>query len=337
VAKAGKGSNTREISRFSILFARWFGSPGLLSLLLLTVLTPLCSPAQSQLAEPLRPEWCRELPRPQYAKLERVKVPDPWFEVYRVGSGVFAIYEPHQFEEVISYLILGSKRALLFDTGTGIGNIHAVVKSLTALPVAVLNSHTHFDHTGGNADFSEIYDEDTPFTRTNEKGQSNVYSRDALAPARICGQLPNGIKPDTYAIRPFQISHRVRDGERIELGGRELEVIFTPGHTPDSLSLLDSSAGLLFTGDTFYLGPIYLFTPETNFAAYTESVARLVPLLPKLKLLLPAHNVPVADPAFLSRLQAAVHKIQRGTAESHPEQGYREYPFDGFSLLLPDK
>jgi glyoxylase-like metal-dependent hydrolase (beta-lactamase superfamily II) len=46
-----------------------------------------------------------------------------WFEVYRIRPGVFAIYEPHQFEEVISYLILGSKRALLFDTGMGIGKI----------------------------------------------------------------------------------------------------------------------------------------------------------------------------------------------------------------------
>jgi len=65
--------------------------------------------------EPLRPQWCRELPRPEYKRLERVSVPSDWFEVYRVRPGVFAIYEPHQFEEVISYLILGERLALLFD------------------------------------------------------------------------------------------------------------------------------------------------------------------------------------------------------------------------------
>jgi glyoxylase-like metal-dependent hydrolase (beta-lactamase superfamily II) len=290
--------------------------------------------AQTPSGEPLRPEWCRELPRPGYAKLERVDVRDDWFEVYRIRPGVFAIYEPHQFEEVISYLVLGGKRALLFDTGLGIGRISDVASRLTRLPITVLNSHTHFDHTGGNAEFSDILDEDTPFTRTNEKGQSNIYSRDALAPERICGHLPSGVKPQSYSIRPFRVSHRVKDGERIQLGGRELEVIFTPGHTPDSLCLLDRKNGLLFTGDTFYLGPIYLFTPETDFDAYTKSVARLAKLAPKLELLLPAHNVPIAAPEFLERLEKAVEKVRAGTVKPVVTEGHREYSFEGFSLLL---
>ena len=64
-----------------------------------------------------QPEWCEKLPRPAYSKLERVPTADPWFEVYKIRRGVFAIYEPHQLEEVISYLIIGSDKALLFDTG----------------------------------------------------------------------------------------------------------------------------------------------------------------------------------------------------------------------------
>jgi glyoxylase-like metal-dependent hydrolase (beta-lactamase superfamily II) len=284
--------------------------------------------------EPLRPEWCRELPRPEYAKLERVDAHDDWFEVYRIRPGVFAIYEPHQFEEVISYLILGNKRALLFDAGMGIGKISGVVARLTKLPVTVLNSHTHFDHTGGNAEFSDIWDEDTSFTRASERGQLNIYSRDALAPERICGKLPAGVQPGSYSIRPFQVTHRVKDGERIPLGGRELEVIFTPGHTPDSLCVLDREHGLLFTGDTFYPGPIYLFTPETDFSAYTKSVARLAELTPRLTLLLPAHNVPTAAPSFLNRLEEAVQKVRSGAMKPTITEGRREYSFQGFSLLL---
>lgn len=290
--------------------------------------------AQSNSGEPLRPEWCRDLPRPQYANLERVNVSDKWFEVYRIRPGAFAIYEPHQFEEVISYLILGSKRALLFDTGMGIGKISRVAAELAKLPIIVLNSHTHFDHTGGNAEFSEIYDEDTPFTRGNEKGQSNTYSRDALAAGRICGQLPAGVQPEGYSVRPFHVTHRVKDGERIQLGGRELEIIFAPGHTPDSLCLLDRGQGLLFTGDTFYPGQIYLFTPETDFGAYARSVMRLAQLVPRLILLLPAHNVPVAEPGFLNRLAEAVKKVQSGAVKPKVTEGRREYSFQGFSLLL---
>jgi glyoxylase-like metal-dependent hydrolase (beta-lactamase superfamily II) len=291
----------------------------------------------AQQGEPLRPEWCRQLPRSQYKQLHRVDSGDPWFEVYQVRDGVFAIYEPHQFEEVISYLIVGSKRALLFDTGMGIGKISNVVSKLTPLPVTVLNSHTHFDHTGGNAEFSSILDPDTPFTRKNAEGQSNIYSRDALAPGRICGQLPTGVHPDSYLIRPFHISDWVRDGEHLDLGNRQLEVIFTPGHTPDSLCLFDRTNGLLFTADTFYRGPIYLFTPETDFAAYTRSVERLVALAPAVKLLLPSHNVPFAAPSYLLKLASAVREIQSGKLKPSASQGRREYSFDGFSLLLAAK
>jgi glyoxylase-like metal-dependent hydrolase (beta-lactamase superfamily II) len=287
-----------------------------------------------QSGEPLRPEWCRDLPRSEYAKLKRVNVSDDWFEVYRIRPGVFAIYEPHQFEEVISYLILGRKRVLLFDTGMGIGKIRDVAAHLTRLPITVLNSHTHFDHTGGNAEFSDILGEDTSFTRVNETGQSNTYSRDALAPERICGKLPAGVQPDTYSVRPFKVSQRVKDGERIQLGGRELEIVFTPGHTPDSLCLLDRKHGLLFTGDTFYPGPIYLFTPETDFVAYANSVNKLAKLVPRLSLLLPAHNLPVAAPDSLRHLANAVEKVRSGSVQPKVTEGRREYSFQGFSLLL---
>src|ERR1700674_2872144 len=94
--------------------------------------------------------WCKGLPRPAYSKLERVPTVDSWFEVYKIRPGVFAIYEPHQLEEVISYLIVGGDRALLFDTGMGVSNIQAVVAGLTKLPVSVLNSHTHNDHVSDN-------------------------------------------------------------------------------------------------------------------------------------------------------------------------------------------
>src|SRR5512139_228513 len=67
--------------------------------------------------ELLSSEWCRQLPRPGYKDLDRVFLPGDWFEVYHVHPGVFAIYEPHHYEEVICYLIVGSRRALLFDTG----------------------------------------------------------------------------------------------------------------------------------------------------------------------------------------------------------------------------
>ena len=116
------------------------------------------------------PDWCRALPRPEYKALERVPISDPWFEVYKPAAGVFAIYEPHQAEETIGYLIVGQKRALLFDTGMGISDIKKVTVELTKLPIIVLNSHTHDDHVGGDWEFDTVYGMDTDFTRKNAQG-----------------------------------------------------------------------------------------------------------------------------------------------------------------------
>ena len=280
-----------------------------------------------------KPEWCRNLPRPEYRSLERVNMPDSWFEVYRIRPGVFAIYEPHQAEEVISYLILGQKQALLFDTGMGMSDIKKVVAGLTQLPVSVLNSHTHNDHVGDNWRFSDIYGMDTAFTRANAKG-SSADARAELAPDEICGELPAGFDPRSYATRPFRITRWIHSGEKIDLGGRILEVIATPGHTPDSISLWDAANGLLFTGDMYYAGPIYLYRPETDLDAYEASIAKMISLKPKL--LLPAHNVPVADPAVLPRVLAAMRQVRSRKIRPVKNGEKWEYKFEGFSFLMKE-
>lgn len=280
-----------------------------------------------------QPEWCRNLPRPEYRTLERFPEPDPWFEVYHIRRGVFAIYEPHQAEEVISYVIIGQKRALVFDTGMGISNIKKVVQGLTKLPVSVVNSHTHNDHVGDNWRFSDTYGMDTAFTRQNAKG-SSTDAQAELAPEEICGKLPAGFDRKSYATRPFHITHWIHGGERIDLGGRVLEVIATPGHTPDSISLWDADEGLLFTGDMYYKGTIYLYRPETDLDAYEASIARMISLHPKL--LLPAHNVPAGDPAVLPRVLAAMRQVRAGKIKPVKNGKHWEYNCQGFSFLMKE-
>ena len=278
-----------------------------------------------------KPEWCRDLPRPAYRKLERVNVPDQWFEVYRIRPGLFAIYEPHQQEEIISYLILGEKQALLFDTGMGISDIKKVVDGLTKLPVSVLNSHTHNDHVSGNWQFGRIYGMDTAFTREHAKG-SVAAAQEEIGPGTICGELPAGFDARSYAVRPFQVTDWIHGGAKIDLGGRVLEVIATPGHTPDSISLWDAANGLLFTGDMYYPGAIFLFRPETDLDAYEASIQKMAAL--GAKLLLPAHNVPVADPADLPRVLAAMKQARSGKIKPVKGEHWSEYKFQGFSFLM---
>ena len=279
------------------------------------------SPASQQTE---KPDWCKNLPRPEYQSLEPVPLNDPWFEVYKVAPATFAIYEPHQSEETISYLIVGTKQALLFDTGMGIGNIHAIVARLTSRPIVVLNSHTHNDHVGGDWQFPFVYGLDTAFTRASAQG-SREAAQAEIGQDMLCGVAPKNFEPAKYATKPWRISLFVHDHFKINLGGRTLEITATPGHTPDSISLIDRANGLLFTGDTYYPGEIWLYRPETDFPAYLSSVKKLCALAPELKLVLGAHMVPTAQPSVLAQLDAAINSVLEGKVAPRSVQGEQAF------------
>jgi len=280
------------------------------------------------------PTWCQELPRAEYKSLARVATNDSWFEVYKVAPNSFAIYEPHQSEEVISYLILGKEKALLFDTGMGISDLRKLTRELTPLPIIVVNSHTHDDHVGDNWQFDTIYSMDTDFSRQNAKG-SSADAQAEIAPGEICGELPKSFDAAAYRTKPWHISKYIHDGDKLDLGNRSIEVLSTPGHTPDALSLYDRASGLLFTGDTYYPAPIWLYRPETDLDAYAKSIQRLAALAPQVKIVLGAHNIPVAPPTILPELVAAFSELRAGKATCTPAgPSKRICNVGNFSFLL---
>jgi glyoxylase-like metal-dependent hydrolase (beta-lactamase superfamily II) len=298
------------------------------------ILTLFVLQSPALLAQASIPDWCRALPRPEYKTVERVSISDPWFEVYEPAPGVFAIYEPHQAEETISYLMVGEKRALLFDTGMGISDLKKVIAQLTKLPIILLNSHTHDDHVGDNWEFSRIYGMDTDFTRQNARG-SRLDAQTEITSDQICGGLPKGFDSTAYATRPWKITAYTHDGDRFDLGNRTLEVIATPGHTPDSISLLDRANGLLFTGDTYYPAPIWLFRPETDLDAYAVSLRRLAALAPQVKVVMGAHNIAVASPTLRPKLVTAFDAVRAGKVQPLPDSpGKVLYKVGDISFLM---
>ena len=298
------------------------------------ILTLFVLQSPALLAQAPIPDWCRALPRQEYKTVSRVSISDPWFEVYEPAQGVFAIYEPHQAEETISYLIVGEKQALLFDTGMGISDLKKVIAQLTKLPIILLNSHTHNDHVGDNWEFSRIYGMDTDFTRQNARG-SRLDAQAEITSGQICGGQPKGFDSKAYATRPWKITAYTHDGDRFDLGNRSLEVIATPGHTPDSISLLDRANGLLFTGDTYYPAPIWLFRPETDLDAYAVSVRHLAALAPQVKVVMGAHNIPVASPTLLPKLVAAFDAVREGKVQPLPDSpGKVLYKVGDISFLM---
>lgn len=280
-------------------------------------------------------KWWEKLPRKSWERFEKIPQSQKWFEVYRIQPGIFAIYEPGQWEEVISYLIVGKTKSLLFDTGLGIGDIKRLVSEITPVEPLVINSHTHYDHIGGNYQFQEIYGMDNEFSQLNSKGSPYEEVKEFVSADWIHGETPKGFDAQQYQIKPYKITKIFKDRDRIDLGDRILEIIFIPGHTPDSICLLDRKNRLLFTGDTFYPAPLYAHFPESNFNQYAQTAKLLHKLQSEVDYVIPSHNETLLPSSYLEKLDLAFQSIQNGSAKfKEQKDGVREYLFDGFSILV---
>ena len=302
--------------------------------------TAHAAPASAQVAiaaaTPAAPtdNWCAQLPRPANAALPIVRTTSDWFHVYQAAPGVFALVEADQYQEAISYLVVGTTKALMFDTGIGVTPIRPVVEQLTKLPITVVNSHSHYDHVGGNHEFERVMSMDTPFTRTKMAGRPHDGLASEVAATSFCRGAPAGLDTAAFRAQSWKASGVIKDGTRIDLGGRVVEIIAAPGHTPDGIALLDSADGLLFTGDNFYDSTIWLYAAETNLDDYIASMTRFVALAPSLKQLLPAHNTAKVDPARLAIVLAAAKKLRNDSVTVRSEsRGELTVDIDGVTFL----
>lgn len=275
-----------------------------------------------------------ESAQPSILKIEQR---EEWFEVYRILPGVYSIREPGHWERVISYLVVGTERALLFDSGTGIGDIRSVVSALTDLSVIVVNSHSHADHIGGNYQFEQIYGLDLETTARNSQGKTVEESRWFVPSHAFSREPPLEFSRQTYRIRPYRITRYLQDKEVIDLGDRALEVVLAPGHAADALCLLDREQRFILTGDTFYLGRLFIQSEPSSLSSYAASVTRLAALAGEVDRVLPAHSTTLLKAFFLTRLGEAFESIHQGIANSQEREGSRkEYLFENFSIVVPE-
>ncbi len=285
------------------------------------------------------PKWWEILPRKVYSQLYRIETDQPWFEVYLIDPGIYVIYEPGQFEEAISYLVLGEDRAALIDTGCGIGNIRALVEEFTDLPVVVVNTHSHNDHVAQNYMFDDVAIFDDPVARDRaQKGCSNEEMAHLIAEGMTWKPLPHDFRPGNYNVPPFEVTRWLKDGDLINLGGRSLEVIHTPGHSPDSVCLLDRNARLLWTGDLFYTGAIYTYLPGGDIDTFVESYKKIIGLFPYYDRLMPSHNEPWVEKEVLRDVLKAVEIIREGKEKKYIEGidgniKIRRYNYERFAII----
>jgi glyoxylase-like metal-dependent hydrolase (beta-lactamase superfamily II) len=138
-------------------------------------------------------------------------------------------------------------------------------------------------------------------------------------------------------VPPFTVTWWLKDGDIIDLGDRRLEVLHTPGHSTDSICLLDKDAKLFWTGDTFYTGAIYIHLPGSDLNAFINSYERMIALSPLYERLMPSHNETWLSKTMLEEVLVAAQDIRAGKAEyvEGLEEGtrIRRYEYARFAII----
>jgi glyoxylase-like metal-dependent hydrolase (beta-lactamase superfamily II) len=283
-----------------------------------------------------------------------------WFAFEAIAPRTWLVAEPGH---VNCFLIEGSERAVLVDTGLGLADVRKAAESLTDKPILAVNTHGHDDHRGGNWRFDDVaahplaadaITAPVPAARLTAylevaREQRAAYQRSVTDDERFFHMFtatttPRPIPSDAegWTVPAGPPPKPLLDRERIDLGGRELTVLHTPGHSPDSLCLLDETAGLLFAGDTLITGDFWAHTPDTEIEVFAMTLRALADeLVGSLNAIYPAHTLRYrVGPDFLGRAADAFEAIVGGTSIGRLGADLLQRPalrhdFDDFTVLRP--
>ena len=284
----------------------------------------------------------------------------PWHEARQVSRGIWSIAEP---SHVTMWLVEGQERAVLLDTGLGISRVRPVVEQLTSLPVSVVNTHYHFDHVGGNVEFEQTAIHEAGARLITEPVPRELldrylaYTQELIAASRQLQAidhhyfhlmdsdseprpLPADFNPAAWTIAPQPPSQVLREGDLIDLGGRVLRVLHTPGHSGDSICLFDDASGTLFGGDTINTGPLYAQFHDSDVDTFAKSAARLAELKDDVSMIAVNHfGRTTAAPYLLQEIADGFEQLLarkaplRESADCLGEEVV-EAVFDRFSVLM---
>lgn len=202
------------------------------------------------------------------------------YEVFQMDAATWRI----ENKGVRFFVLAGSRRAAVIDTGMSVENAKDIAASLTDQPLMLINTHADMDHTSGN----------------------NAFETAHMHPAEYVNYFKGGAKHPTPT--------PLWDGEIIDLGGRTLRVITQPGHTPGSIALLDQERRVLYAGDSIQDGRIFMFGPMRNLVAYRQSLEKIMRLAERFDLIYPCHaSLPLTN-EIIPRLMEGADRILRGEA-----------------------
>lgn len=264
----------------------------------------------------------KPLPNRQHLEfLDRVNTPQGWFslKVMGIGAGIrerLWVIGDHGADNM--YLVEGKDSAMLIDTGLGTADIASFVKKMTSKPLIVVNTHGHPDHSGGNYQFEKVYVHPADMEAARSFNSPQVREGSS-------GTMLQGSKPadhELYKGKPFNTVYLpLTEGKIFNLGGRRIQVIETPGHTPGEICLLDIDNKLLFTGDNNNT-LVWLFLGNClPLNKYLVSLEKQVARLSEFSQILPGHGDPMPSD-FIKDQVECVKGILNKTLESKPYESF---------------
>lgn len=232
----------------------------------------------------------------------------PWFTSKEVGPKIWQISD-HGSDNI--YLIEGKKSAMLVDNGLGTADLSSYIKTLTSKPLIVVITHGHPDHAGADYQFPEVYihpaDADAAKSMNNPQARagSAKMMQGANKPAE--NQIYKGQEYDTKLLP-------VKEGQVFNLGGRKMEIIETPGHTPGGICILDVRNKILFTGDNNNV-LVWLFLQNCKpLHEYLATLEKQKSRISEFTTLMPGHGEPIPSD-FINDQISCVKGILDGTLE----------------------
>ena len=243
-----------------------------------------------------------------------------WFTINEIDKDTYIISEYRHWEETHCYLLNGTKRSLLIDTGLGICNISEVISELTDKPVTAIATHIHWDHIGGHKYYPDFYAHEAELDWLNGGFPQPLETIKEYVVDRC--ELPTDFQINEYKFfqgKPTKILH---GGEHIDLGGRMVAVIHTPGHASGHMCFWEANTGYLFTGDLVYKDTLTAWFPSTDPKAYLKSLETVSEL--PAKRVFPAHHSLDIQPELLTRMRKAFREL-KANGKLHHGSGTFDY------------
>jgi glyoxylase-like metal-dependent hydrolase (beta-lactamase superfamily II) len=257
----------------------------------------------------------------EHDKTKKVFPVNPYAEVYRFRDNVYGIFT-HSLDGMGDpwiYLVVGPERAMLVDTGFGLGDLKGLVRELIGdLPYIVVNTHCAYDHSYGNTQFDTVYCHEYEVYSLKKRMRPDIW--DYLFDGKGEGIWASFDRADLVKFKEYGIVG-VPDGHVFNLGGDyEVELVFLPGHSHGHAAFLDRKSRILFAGDVACVGAVGVGgggqtdhpyrqygTVEALYREYGKIIARM----DEFDGLFPGHGPVDTGPILLASIREACGAVLR--------------------------